>query len=69
MEVEFVNLGDTVEYAQYKNLENACLFDYSFSDVSERESSESRKHRQAGERDGRTLPSRTGKAEASVKNS
>ena len=28
MEVEFVNLGDTVEYAQYKNLENAFLFDY-----------------------------------------
>ena len=28
MEVEFINLGDTVEYAQYKNLENAFLFDY-----------------------------------------
>lgn len=28
MEVEFVNLGDTAEYADYKNLENAFLFDY-----------------------------------------
>lgn len=28
MGVEFVNLGDTAEYADYKNLENAFLFDY-----------------------------------------
>lgn len=28
MEVEFVNLGDTVEYAQFKNLENCFLADY-----------------------------------------
>lgn len=28
MEVEFINLGDTVEYAQFKNLENCFLADY-----------------------------------------
>lgn len=28
MEVEFVNLGDSVEYAQFKNLENCFLWDY-----------------------------------------
>lgn len=28
VEVEFLNLGDTEEYAQYKNLENVFLFDY-----------------------------------------
>ena len=28
MSVEFVNLGDTEEYAQFKDLENAFLFDY-----------------------------------------
>ncbi len=28
MSVEFVNLGDTVEYEQFKNLENCFLFDY-----------------------------------------
>lgn len=28
MEVEFVNLGDSIEYAQFKNLENCFLWDY-----------------------------------------
>lgn len=28
MEVRFVNLGDTVEYEQYRNLENCFTFDY-----------------------------------------
>ena len=28
MKVEFLNLGDTEEYAQFKNLENLFLFDY-----------------------------------------
>lgn len=28
MEVEFVNLGDTEEYSQFKNLENCFLYDY-----------------------------------------
>lgn len=28
LEVEFVNLGDTEEYKQFKNLENVFLFDY-----------------------------------------
>lgn len=28
MEVEFVNLGDSVEYEQFKNLENCFLWDY-----------------------------------------
>ena len=28
MKVEFVNLGDTEDYAQFKNLENLFLFDY-----------------------------------------
>lgn len=28
MKVEFVNLGDTEEYSQFKNLENLFLFDY-----------------------------------------
>lgn len=28
MRVEFQNLGDTAEYAEYKNLENCFLFDY-----------------------------------------
>lgn len=33
MDVEFVNLGDTEEYSQFKNLENAFLYDYIMVEV------------------------------------